>query len=70
MTSDRFPVPRTLASQIHGYVSEEDSEDDRGHKVPSSHHPASSELEKSALKEHHAVAGVEEWADPCYKPQS
>lgn len=68
--SYRFSRLHTLASQIHGYVSEEGSEDDRIHKVPCFHHPVSSELEESAPKDHCAVAGVEELADPCYKPQS
>lgn len=68
--ADRFSRLHTLASQIHGCVSEEDSEDDTVHKVPCFHHPVSSELQESAPKEHCAVAGVGELADPCYKPQS
>jgi len=70
VSSDSFSRLHTLASQIHGYVSEEDSEDGRVRKVPCFHHPVSSELEESVLKEHCVVAGVEELADPCYKPQS
>lgn len=59
-----------MAFQIHGYASGEDSEDDRVHKVPCFHHPVNSELEESALREHHAVAGVGELAGPYYKPLS
>lgn len=70
MISGRFSRLRTLASQIRGDVSEEDSEDDRVRKVPCFHHPVSNELEESAPKERCAAAGVEGLADPCYKPQS
>lgn len=70
VTSGRFSRLRTSASQIHGDVSEEDSEDNRVHKASYFHHPVSSELEESAPKERRAAAGVEGLADPCYKPQS